>query len=320
MAARVGTPVLSTLCGRGDYNRKWTFAAGYRYQPSQRHFVGTVEQVQRERLGNQILNIYHLFDVSVQRQLTNRMSATASLPIVFAYRNQLYAPRGEFRVNGIGDATVGLHTWVFRPPTENGANIGVGVSLKMPTGRYNATGPAIAGNGTPIIATADQSIQAGDGGTGFAVDLQAFHPGPLRTMLYFNGVYLFNPRNTNGVSTFRTRRGETELSVADQYLYRGGVSRAMPGVRGLFISFGGRMEGVPVRDAFGRSEGFRRPGYSISADPGFLYTRWGSVWSVSVPVAIERNRKRSVPDYQNGIHGDAAFADYAVIVGFSRRF
>ena len=139
-------------------------------------------------------------------------------------------------------------------------------------------------------------------------------------MMYFNGVYLFNPRNTNGVTTNRTRRGETVLSVADQYLYRGGFSRAMPGVRGLFLSFGGRMEGVPVRDAIGRSEGFRRPGYAISADPGFMYSRWSSVWSVSIPVAIERNRKRSVSDYQNGIHGDAAFADYSVIVGFSRRF
>lgn len=312
--------MLSALCGRGDYTRKWNFAAGYRYQPSFRHYVGTVEQVQRERLGNQILNIYHMFDVSVQRQLTKRLSASASLPIVFAYRNQLYPPRGEFRVNGIGDATVGLHGWLFRPPTESGANIGLGVSLKMPTGRYNATGPAVLANGQPVNATADQSVQIGDGGTGFAVDLQAFHPGPFTMMMYFNAVYLFNPRNTNGVSTFRSRPGETVMSVSDQYLYRGGVSRAVPKVRGLFVSFGGRMEGVPVRDAIGRSDGFRRPGYAISADPGFMYSRWGSVWSVSIPVAIERNRKRSVPDYRNGIHGDAAFADYSVIVGFSRRF
>ena len=320
MAARVGTPVLSALCGRGDYNKKWNFAAGYRYQPSFRHYVGTVEQVQRERLGNQILNIYHMFDVSVSRQITTRISANATLPILFAYRNQLYNPRGEFRNSGIGDATVGVHSWLFRPPTESNGNIGVGVSLKMPTGRYNSIGPALAANGTPILATADQSIQAGDGGTGFAVDLQAFHPAPFRTMMYFNAIYLFNPRNTNGVSTFRNRRGETVLSVTDQYMYRGGFSRGVPWIRGLFVSFGGRMEGVPVRDAIGKSEGFRRPGYAISADPGFMYNRWGSVWSVAIPVALERNRKRSVSDYQNGIHGDAAFADYSVIVGFSRRF
>ena len=63
--------------------------AGYRFQPSSRHFVGTVEQKQREELGNQIQNTYHLLDFSVQRQISKRWSAAASLPVVFAYRNQL---------------------------------------------------------------------------------------------------------------------------------------------------------------------------------------------------------------------------------------
>jgi len=30
--------------------------------------------------------------------------------------------------------------------------------------------------------------------------------------------------------------------------------------------------------------------------------------------------RKSVSDYQNGIHGDAAFADYALIIGVMRRF
>jgi hypothetical protein len=293
---------------------------GYRFQPSSRHFVGTVEQKQREVLGNQIQNTYHLLDVAISRQLSPRWSVNASLPFVFAYRNQLYVPRGEFRPSGIGDASAGVHTWIFRPPTENGGNIGLGFALKMPTGRYNVTGLALDRANNAIIATADQSIQPGDGGTGFVVDLQAFHPGPKLTLFYFNALYLFNPRNTNGVSTFRTRPGETVLSVTDQYLYRGGVSRLVPGTRNLFVSFGGRMEGVPVRDAFGRSEGFRRPGYAISLDPGFMYNRWGYTFSCNVPFAVERNRKRSVPDYQNGIHGDAAFADYTLVIGMTKRF
>src|SRR5438128_10258174 len=113
-------------------------------------------------------------------------------------------------------------------------------------------------------------------------------------MVYFTGSYLFNPRDTNGVATFRTRPGETVMSVSDQYLVRGGIARAVPKVRGLVVTFGGRWEGVPVRDLLGKSNGFRRPGYAISADPGFLYSRWGYVFSCSVPSAIERNRLRSV--------------------------
>jgi len=298
----------------------WVVSIGYRFQPSSRHFVGTVEQKQREANGNQIQNTYHLFDVAVERQITRRFAATASLPILFAYRNQLYNPRGVYRVRSIGDMTLGGRTWLFRPPTESGGNISVGLSLKLPTGEYNATGTATNAQGQTIKATADQSIQAGDGGVGFAIDTQAYRPMWFRTIAYFSGSYLFNPRDTNGVSTFRNRPTEMYMSVSDQYLVRGGIARAVPKIPGLVVTFGGRMEGVPVRDLLGKSNGFRRPGYAISGDPGFLYSRWGYVFSCSVPWAIERNRRRSVSDIANRLHGDAAFADYALTIGFSRRF
>jgi hypothetical protein len=61
------------------------------------------------------------------------------------------------------------------------------------------------------------------------------------------------------------------MSATDQYLYRGGVGHGVPKIRGLAMSFGGRIEGVPVRNALGGSNGFRRPGYAISIDPGLLY-------------------------------------------------
>ena len=298
----------------------WLVNVSYRFQPSSRHFIGTVEQKQRELANNQIQNTYHIFDVSVERRMTPRLSLQGSLPILFAYRNQLYVPRGEYRVRSIGDMTLGGRAWIFRPPTESGGNIGVGLSLKLPTGKYNATGAALDRTGQPIVATADQSIQAGDGGTGFSIDLQAYKPTYFGSMLYFSGSYLFNPRNTNGVSTFRTRAGEEVMSVTDQYLYRGGISHAVPKLRGMTATFGGRMEGVPVRDALGKSEGFRRPGYAISLDPGLMYARGSHIFSVSVPFAIERNRKKSVTDYRNRFHGDAAFADYALVLSFSRRF
>jgi hypothetical protein len=195
----------------------------------------------------------------------------------------------------------------------------VGMSLKLPTRKYNATGLAVQ-NGQQIIATADQSIQAGDGGTGFTLDVQGFKRFYASTQLYFAGVYLFNPRNTNGVSTFRRNIREQVMSVTDQYLYRGGIARAVPKIRGLAVSFGGRMEGVPVRDALGGSDGFRRPGYAISIDPGLMYVRGLYAFSTNGPYAIERNRKRSVADIVGGGHGDAAFADYSIMFSLSRRF
>ena len=315
--------LIDQACNRDEHAKPspWTLTLGYRYQPSSRHFIGTVEQVQREVQNRQIQNIYHLWDISVDRVLSPRWSVNASLPVLFAYRNQLYNPIGKFYTKGIGDATVGARAWIFNPQSETTKdNISVGLSLKLPTGKYNSTGAAVDNKGNPIIATADQSVQAGDGGTGFAVDIQAYHHTYFETLLYFSGTYLFNPRDTNGVSSFRSAKGETVLSVTDQYLYRGGLAHRIPKVRGLAGSIGGRMEGVPVRDAFGKSNGFRRPGYAISVEPGVLYAAGKYTFAATAPLAVERNRKISVADYQNHTHGDAAFADFSLIFSAARRF
>ena len=283
--------------------------------------MGTVEQVQREINKNQIQNVYHLWDISVERQLTPRWSVNGSLPILFAYRDQLYAPVAKYHVRGIGDATVGVRAWIFNPQSETTRdNISVGISLKMPTGKADSTANALDRTGKPVVATADQSVQAGDGGTGFAVDIQAYHHTYFSTLLYFSATYLFNPRDTNGVNSFRTAPGEMVLSVTDQYLYRGGLAHAVPKVRGLAASVGGRMEGVPVRDAFGGSNGFRRPGYGISVEPGVMYAKGKYTFAATAPLTVERNRKTSVADYQNHRHGDAAFADFSLIFSAARRF
>lgn len=294
---------------------------GYRFQQSARHFVGTVEQKQREINHNQIQNTYNLFDLALNYQVTRQWSVNASLPILIARRNQLYNPRGIYNVRGIGDMTIGGKAWLFRSPGEHG-NIQMGLSLKMPTGDPGSKDLALDRTGKPVYAVADQSIQAGDGGWGFALDSQGYRRFFWDTTLYYSGSYLFNPQNTNGVPTLRTAKGEEVMSISDQYLYRGGIARAMPGklFRGLSVSIGGRMEGVPVRDAFGSSDGFRRPGYAISVDPGFTYARGAYLLAVQVPWAVERNRRRSVADIKNGRHGDAAFADYALTIGFTRRF
>lgn len=317
--------MLGVLCerprsGRAPGKQNFEASFGYRYLPSYRHFIGTVEQKQRELLGTQIRNDAHIFDFSLGYQVNNRLSVFAAVPLMKLRRDQLYAPTGVFNFVAQGDATVGGRYWVFRPPTESRRNLGVGLAVKLPTGRYNLTGAARDRNGNPIIATADQSIQPGDGRTGFVLDINAYTPSYFRSFLYFQGTYLFNPANTNGVSTFRTRRGESVFSVTDQYLYRAGFTRPIPKLRGWAMSFGGRIEGVPVRDAFGGSDGFRRPGYAISIDPGLMYGHRSWTFTVNAPVAVERNRKKSVSDYANRFHGDAAFSDFSFIFGVSRRF
>ena len=58
----------------------------------------------------------------------------------------------------------------------------------------------------------------------------------------------------------------------------------------------------------------------ISIDPGIQYSYKRSILSVNGPWAIQRNRRASVTDLAHGTHGDAAFADYAVVVGLTHSF
>jgi hypothetical protein len=92
------------------------------------------------------------------------------------------------------------------------------------------------------------------------------------------------------------------------------------------FSAGVRDECLPVHDLVGGSNGFRRPGYIISAEPGVTYVFPKVSLYAYVPFALVRNRTQSVPDKistkLNGkdTHGDAAFADYVVNIGMNIRF
>jgi hypothetical protein len=213
--------------------------------------------------------------------------------------------------------SVGARFWIWRPPTESRQNIQVGFSLKVPTGKPNATS-FITGTATPSTTrtTVDQSIQLGDAGTGFAVEYLAYKALPARFTLFSTGVYLFNPRNTYTATT----PGARVLSVFDQYLMRAGAGYAVPKLHGLALSVAARDEGLPARDLIGGEDGFRRPGCAVSIEPGAQFARGRNLWSFSYAIAGRRDRTRSVSDVRSGGHGDAAFADGVLFIGYSRSF
>jgi len=204
-------------------------------------------------------------------------------------------------------------------------NISLGLGLKVPTGKDDVTDERFSlVNGRFVTSeqTVDQSIQPGDGGWGVLFDFGAFQRlGTSGVAAYGSASYLANPREKNGVPTFRGGSGEEIMSVADQYVARVGFSASRAAWKGFGASLGGRLEGVPVKDLIGGSEGFRRPGYAISAEPGISFTTGPHTVSLNVPIALYRNRTRSVPDRTvPGRHGDAAFADYIVMLGYWRKF
>ncbi len=310
---------------------EWQASLGWRYQKSDEHFVGDDFQEERTEEGSEVVNRVHLADVTVRHAVSDRVELSVGVPYLMATRSstirnasRVILGRYTTQARGIGDITVTARRWMLDPSTCKDFNFTVGLGLKLPTGQDNATDTfQIFQNGavTTAVRTVDQSIQPGDGGFGFVLDVAGFKRfARNRVAVYAAAAYLFNPETTNGVPTYRGRASEAEMSVADQYLVRLGVSAAVPWVDGLSVGLGGRWEGVPPDDAFGSSVGFRRPGYSIGIDPSISYGWSGSSVFASVPFALYRNRLVSVPDRADNAHGDAAFAPWVLFVGYSHRF
>ncbi|MEZ4958679.1 MAG: transporter [Saprospiraceae bacterium] len=314
---------------------------GYRHFKSFRHFRGTEEEANRVANGTEVINHFNSFDLGLSYSLTHRISLTAVLPLTFNDRSSLYehygntVPEGvdpdtrRFHTGsrGIGDIRISANYWLVDPAKYAKGNIALGLGIKAPTGKPDVEDDFhkldSLGNDYTTRRPVDQSIQLGDGGWGVNVELQAFYQLFNKASVYLNGFYLSNPRNIN--NTLRNPASDPNdpfnyLSVADQYAARLGFNY-MP-LANLSLSAGGRIEGIPSEDLIGKSEGFRRPGYIISVEPGIVYVYKKAAFSLNVPIALFRNRVKSVSDKlaTPQRHGDAAFADYLINASVSYRF
>ena len=323
------TPVLG-VHDTYDGPDRWQVSTTWRYQRSDLHFVGSDEQEERTEEGSEVINTIHLMEVAIRYNASPKWSFTLGIPYLLAERsspirdaNRVVIDRSLTQARGVGDLTLTARRLLLEPDNPKGFNISFGGGIKLPTGENNVVDTRrrqVNGQIVNAVETVDQSIQPGDGGFGVALDLQGAKRLGGNFVGYLSMAYLINPENTNGVPTFRTQRGEEIMSVADQYLARLGATYSPASKPGLTFGLGGRLEGVPVEDLIGDSDGFRRPGYAVSAEPSVSYSKGPHGFSLAVPWALYRNRTRSVPDRANNRHGDAAFADYIISVGYSRRF
>lgn len=330
-----GMCTVDNLFGADSVQPKWNFNANTRYFNSFRHFVGTDEQKQRIANNTQVINHSVNIDLSLTRILSRRWSITFGIPIISNTRTSLYEHGGASRhlttSFGLGDARITAYHWLTDPAKGGKFGLQAGLGIKLPTGDFRVQDHFHTSSGTKVLGPVDQSIQLGDGGTGFTLELNAHRTLSRTISLYGNFFYLLNPREHNGVSTARggtpsataIQYGSDVMSVPDQYMIRFGANFTF---NRLTISAGYRNERVTSKDLIGGSYGFRRPGFVASVEPGITYSFKKINLYTYVPVAVLRSRTQSYADLERtritGIRaqGDAAFADLAVNVGVSVRF
>ncbi|NEV60424.1 transporter [Thiorhodococcus minor] len=335
IAVRGGSMCPLTLTGDDRYlaSGDTRVATNFQWFQSDRHFIGDDEFTLPNELGAEAINESWYMDINVQHAWTDRITLSAVIPWVYSTRSTLYEHdninRHTTSAGGLGDIRIAAHYWLLDPAQRPDANLTLGMGPKLPTGQYDAQDTFYTSQG-PVKAAVDQSIQPGDGGFGWTLELNGFYRFAPDLDLYLQGYYLFNPRNTNGVETTPNDRPPNPYqavnSVPDQYIARLGLNYAVKPAWGMVLSLGGRIEGVPVRDVFGASEGFRRPGYAVFIEPGIHLTKQAWSFDLSVPVAVYRNRLQSLADKKLSdltgldIRGDAAFADYVISANLSFQF
>jgi hypothetical protein len=257
----------------------WVVSVSGRYLHPTRHFVGDVQQYNRQEDANQVINHQVFVDLGVQYTVTSQWNIGLVMPFAISDRSQLApASQGGFRCHtqaaGLSDMRGGGYYWIWNPRNNPKGNVEVGMALKMPTGEDGAVDTFLTKSG-PVVHPVDQSIQPGDGGWGFTVELNAYRQLFNRTAAYLQAFYLFNPENENNVLTWRDNSStipgavtvtpnqasyyEHYMSIPDQYFARAGFSYLAVPSWGLAVNLGGRVEGIPLHDALGGSDGFRRP-------------------------------------------------------------
>jgi hypothetical protein len=304
---------------------QWEVSITYRYLATGNGYIGDDVWPNSEHIVAR--TEVHSLDLQTTYAFTPRYSASLTVPFVYGIRSSVLdhdGTRHTTRAGGLGDVRLVAHAWLLDPEKPRNGNVSVGIGVKAPTGDEKATDTFYKPTG-PEKRPVDPAIQPGDGGWGLHLELAGYQKVIGRLYSYASGFYLLNPREENdAITTSPYPPGPNgavrNLSVPDQYLGRAGfIYNIWPG-QGLALSLGGRIDGVPTRDLLGGSEGFRRPGYSISVEPGVSWTRGQNTFNVYTPVMVYANRQKNIYDDRYGTHGPAAFADFLIFISFSRRF
>ena len=318
----------------------WQFSLNYRYFRSYKHFRGSHEEKHRVEEGSEVINHDNSLLLGIGYTLNNRWALSAVIPYLNIDRSSLYEhygnptpsnptlnPRFHTQARGLGDLRISTY---YSALQNKKINLTLGLGVKLPTGNYETKDhfhkKDSEGQDSLVYKVVDQSIQLGDGGLGIIVEFDLAYNFTHSIGAYASGLYLSNPRNTNGIlrsdNLTNGIQRSNEFSVVDQFVFRAG---ARYNVKGFQIALGIRYEGIPSEDLIGESQGFRRPGYIVSLEPSALYTTGKHTFGVNVPIAMYRNRVQNTIDkerteitgtFQNG---DAAFADWLLSVTYAYR-
>lgn len=300
----------------------WQIGAAYRRLTADEWFVGSQVREDKAPFGQPLFLNINSLDVTVSYGVSARWSVDATLPFSRGTHSRFYADGSRHQVSaaGLGDVSIAGSVWLLNPSTHADGNAAVVIGVKTPTGRNDVRDSYYLPAATTNF-TVDQSIQLGDGGWGIILQGQAFKRVFRKASGYASGSYLVSPRNQSSVlqspaGTFST----VHVSVPDVFNARAGLTFDVSPGHGVGASVGARVDGIPLRDLLGRSDGFRRPVLLGYLEPSIMLTRGRSTVTVNAPFLIYADFRRSLIDRQLGSAGGGDLARYLIFAGYQVRF
>lgn len=284
----------------------WQLNVSNRYYKSFRDFRETTDL--KTPAQNESVNRNFSTELTLLHLLPKGWSLSLSLPILANSRESSLEHGGPntrrhtTHAFGLGDMRLMASKWLFTRQEKQNFNLQLSLGLKLPTGDFRVQDYFYRNDSTRVLAPVNPGIQLGDGGLGLITQLYAHYQIKHYLNLYADLYYMSSPRNQNGVSVLsgrtptalQIRAGIPETSVTDAYVLRAGLFLDV--LKNLSLTAGIRQEGVPVQDVIGASDGTRRPGYYLSAEPGLIYRLSKVIWYLQTPLNFKQSIKQNATD------------------------
>lgn len=261
----------------------------------------------------------HSLDFSAAYGVTSRLSLRFTIPTASGTNSRPHPDgvRRETKGSGIGDVNLVGTLWLFDPLSQESGNAAINLGVKAPTGSNTIKDDL----GTPsgvVQHEVHPGIQMGDGGWGIIVGAQGFLRLADGLSAYALLTYQVSPRDTTEVKF--TPAFTNGLSVPDVYHARMGLAYAVMPERGVAVSLGVRMDGIPTQDLIGKSDGFRAAARTVLLDPGLSWTFGRNDITVSLPIRVHGEFKRGVPLAPPNFQSDQGdLAKTVLFVAYNRR-
>jgi hypothetical protein len=303
--------------------KHWQAQLSYQYGNTNQFFVGD----QRNDTAGPGHQAPHrqvsIFDLGVLYGVSNRVSLDLTVPFLSGSVSYVQADNKvhEAHAGGLGDISLLGEYWLSDPTKPSRVSASLGLGIKAPTGSDTVKGQFYSPTGT-VVMPIDEGAQLGNGGWEVLLRAQATAQivGPF--FAYASGYYglsltehtlVHQPGVAGTVGSLR--------GVPDTYSGRLGGAYLLPVLEGLVVSFGGRINGVTVRDLIGGGDLYwRRPGYEVYVEPALTWTLGRNMASLGVPVRVYQNKLDSLLDRSLGRHVGSDFVPYLVVASVARRF